>query len=116
MDGIKKFVFSLSLVTCYLLLVPTVFALAYVNPIGNINSISDFVLALTKGLIVIVLPLATIALVITGLKFITASVAGDAKKLGEAKKALGWILIGSAVAIGSLAIAQALVNLIKTPF
>lgn len=106
----------LPLIIYPLLVVAPVFAAeGYPNPIG-VRSIAGLVDNIAKGLLVVTLPLAAIAIIITGLKFINASVSGDSKRLEEQKKTLGWILVGSAVAIGALTLARVLVELIKKPF
>lgn len=77
------------------------------NPLANnVNSITDFVREVLGN---IVLPIGSIVVVFfiiyAGYLFVTAG--GNEKKLETAKKTLLWVLIGSAVLLGSWAIALA---------
>jgi hypothetical protein len=77
------------------------------NPLANnVTSIFDFVRDVLGN---IVLPIGSIVVVFfiiyAGYLFVTAG--GNEKKLETAKKTLLWVLIGSAVLLGSWAIALA---------
>lgn len=83
------------------------------NPIGA-QSFPKLIDALATALIQIGGVLAVVAIVIVGFKFLTASVSGDTKSIGEAKKMLWWVLIGTAIVVGSSVLAKAVINTIET--
>lgn len=83
------------------------------NPIGA-QSFLDLINALAKAITQIGGLFAVVAIVIVGFKFLAASVSGDTKSLGEARKMLWWVLIGTAIVVGSSVLAQVVVNTIKT--
>ncbi|MBI2640677.1 MAG: TrbC/VirB2 family protein [Candidatus Sungbacteria bacterium] len=83
------------------------------NPIGA-KSFLDLINALAKAIIQIGAVFAVVAIIIVGFKFLTASISGDTKGLTDAKKMLWWVLIGTAIVVGSSVLAQVIVNTVKT--
>lgn len=80
------------------------------NPISS-NSFADVVLKFAQLLISIGIPLATIFIIWTGFKFVSAR--GDPNGIKEAKTMLWWTLVGTAIIVGAYAIATAVVNFAK---
>ena len=85
----------------------------YPNPI-EAGDFAELIQSIATAVIQIGTPLAVLALIFAGFKFITGSLGGDAKAISEAKKIFWWTLIGVAVIVGAWAIATAVVNFAKT--
>ncbi len=91
-NGVNKKVFSLSIITLSLVVLPII-ANAQSIDVGSIlTRITDILLTIFYGLIIIMF-------VYAGIKYLTAR--GEASKIAEANKALIWAVVG--VAVGLLA-------------
>jgi hypothetical protein len=78
-----------------------VYAQTYLdNPLGNIENIEDITLVILNFVMTVGVPLIAIFIIIAGFNFVTAQ--GDPGKLGKAKQALMWTLIGAAVLMGAV--------------
>ncbi len=84
------------------------------NPLGNTSSFPQLIQNITQALIPVAFTVAVLAIIIAGLKFITAASQGNEAGLKEAKKIFWYTLIGTAIVVGSYAIASAVYNLLKT--
>lgn len=73
------------------------------NPI-QANSIQDLLDTILRGMIQVGLPVIALAIVYAGFLFVFAR--GNSEKLTKAKNALIYTLIGAAVLMGSIAIAE----------
>lgn len=93
----------------------TVLAQGFPNPLGQIESFPQLIGTITGNLIIIATVLSVAAIVITGFRFIAAAVSGNPQELTSARKTFWWILIGTAVVVGAYALAQAVVNFIRSP-
>lgn len=79
------------------------------NPLGDkINSIPAFIQTLLEGVIKIGIPIVALAIIYCGFLFVEAR--GNSEKLGKAKDALLYTLIGAAILLGSWAIATLISN------
>jgi len=76
------------------------------NPLGGITSLPELVVAILKVVIAVGFPVLVLMIVYTGFLFITAQ--GNEKKVTDAKTAFTWTIIGGAVLLGALAIAELL--------
>ena len=85
----------------------------YPNPILA-EDFPTLIQSIATAVIQIGAPLAVLALIFAGFKFITGSLGGDQKAISEAKKIFWWTLIGTAILVGAWAIATAVVNFAKT--
>lgn len=76
-----------------------------INPLaGNgVNSIPDFIQTILTGALKIGIPVIALAIIYSGFLFVFAR--GNSEKLGKAKEALLYTLIGAAILLGSWAIA-----------
>ena len=76
------------------------------NPLGpnGIDSVPKFIQVLLEGVLRIGIPIVALAIIYCGFLFVSAR--GNSEKLGKAKDALLYTLIGAAILIGSWAIAQ----------
>lgn len=75
------------------------------NPITS-KSFPCLVKALSEAAITIVVPIAVIAIIFAGLKFIIAGAQGNDTQIAAARKMLFWIVIGTAVIVGSFVLAE----------
>ena len=77
-----------------------------VNPLGpnGVASIPDFIKTLLEGVLKVGIPIVALAIIYCGFLFVSAR--GNSEKLGKAKDALLYTLIGAAILLGSWAIAQ----------
>ncbi len=77
------------------------------NPLGNtIVDIPTFILAILNFVLYVGIPIVALAIIYSGFLFVTAS--GNSEKLKSAKKTLLYTLIGAALLLGSLVIAQSI--------
>lgn len=79
------------------------------NPIGA-QSFTELIKRLADAILTIAIPLAVVAIIFVGFKFVLASASGNAKGLEESRKMLLWVAIGTALIVGASAIAKALVD------
>lgn len=86
----------------------------YCNPLGSTVDIVDLTKIILAYLLKITLPLAVLAIIVSALYYIFASVSGNSGKTTEAKKTLLHILVGSVFVVGANALALAVVNFLKT--
>jgi hypothetical protein len=80
------------------------------NPLSNINSIEDFLKTILEGAIKIGIPIIVLAIIYSGFLFVKAR--GNPEQITKAKDALTYTLIGSAILLGSWAIAQLITDTI----
>lgn len=73
------------------------------NPISQ-NTITGFIKTLLEGVLKIGIPVVALAIIYCGFLFVSAR--GNSEKLGKAKNALLYTLIGAAILLGSWAIAM----------
>ena|SRR3989344_6167904 len=74
------------------------------NPIPKITSLNGFIQTFLVSVIKIGIPIVALAIIYCGFLFVAAR--GNSEKLGKAKSALLYTLIGAAILLGSWAIAQ----------
>jgi len=77
------------------------------NPIST-NTINDFIQTFLTGVLKVGIPVVALAIIYCGFLFVAAR--GNSEKLGKAKDALLYTLIGAAVLLGSWAIATLISN------
>ncbi len=75
------------------------------NPITS-QSFPCLVKALSEAAITIVVPIAIVAIIFAGLKFIIAGAQGNEAGIKQARTMLFWIIIGTAVVVGSFVLAE----------
>lgn len=73
------------------------------NPIRACD-INDFIQKFLEGALKVAIPLVALAIIYSGFLFVSAR--GNTEKLGKAKDALLYSLIGAAILLGSWAIAR----------
>lgn len=103
-----------------ILIIPAIFSLPaqaravveFPNPI-QANDLPSLVQSISTALITIVIPVSTIGIIWAGFKFVTASASGNDGELTKARKMLLWIILGTALVIGSSLLARAVVNFAK---
>ncbi|MES2930324.1 MAG: pilin [Patescibacteria group bacterium] len=77
------------------------------NPLGNgIKDIPDFIVTVLNIVLIIGIPIVALAIIYSGFLFVTA--AGNSEKLKKAKATLLYTIIGAALLLGSLVIAEAI--------
>lgn len=94
-----------------MMLAPFVFAQTTLNNPLKARDFASLVQGLADILIKIGIPLVGIFIVYAGFLFVTAG--GDERKLESAKTTFYWTIIGGAVLLGSSALAEAVVDLVK---
>lgn len=88
---------------------PAVLAATELKDIPNPIAAKNFpclIRALSQAAIQIVVPIAIVAIIFAGLKFIIAGAQGNDGKIKEARNMLFWIVIGTAVVVGSFVLAE----------
>jgi len=115
MNFIKKNLLVLSLML-FMLVIPLVFVNANAedcengklcNPLQT-DTITDFLKNLLEGVIRIGIPIIALAIIYSGFLFVFAR--GNPSKIEEAKNAILYTLLGSALLLGSWALAQLISN------
>jgi hypothetical protein len=81
-------------------------SLKLTNPLGSIDTLPKFIVAILKVVIAVGFPVLVLMIVYSGFLFITAQ--GNKESVEKAKKAFTWTVIGGAVLLGALAIAELL--------
>jgi len=76
----------------------------FCNPISGANTIHEFIQVFLDGALTIGIPIVALAIIYSGFLFVAAS--GNSEKLGKAKTALLYSVIGAAVLLGSWALAE----------
>jgi len=82
------------------------------NPIGNYQTINEFIRVLLINLLKIGMPIIALAIIYSGFLFVAAR--GKPEELSKAKDALTYTLIGAAILLGSWAIATLISNTVLT--
>lgn len=81
------------------------------NPLSGVNDIGSFIKKILDIVLTIGIPIVALFIIYSGFLFVTAR--GNSEKLGDAKKTLGYTLLGAAILLGSWIIAQALGETVK---
>jgi len=77
------------------------------NPLGNgLNDIPSFITAIINIVLLVGIPIVTLAIIYSGFLFVQAS--GNSEKLGTAKKALLYSVVGAALLLGAFVLAEAI--------
>ncbi len=82
------------------------------NPLGNVDSINDFVLAIINIVLLVAYPVLVLAFIWLGFQFVMAQ--GNSGKLEKVKTNLWYTLLGAIVIIGAKAISLALSGTIES--
>ena len=84
------------------------FGSSIANPLGPTGpqTIPDFIKVIINIVLVVGIPIVALAIIYTGFLFVTAQ--GNTEKLGKAKKALVYTLLGAAILLGAFVIAEAI--------
>lgn len=59
---------------------------------------------------VVTVPFAAVAIIVVGFRFVTAVASGNAEEITKTKKILLWVIVGSAIIVGSTYISDVIVN------
>ncbi|MEK7586155.1 MAG: hypothetical protein AAB477_02930 [Patescibacteria group bacterium] len=79
------------------------------NPLGDkLDTIPKFIEAILDFVLLIGVPIVTLAIIYTGFLFVTAQ--GNSEKLKKAKQTLLYTLVGAALLLGSYVISEAIVG------
>jgi heme/copper-type cytochrome/quinol oxidase subunit 2 len=78
----------------------------FANPLGEDMTLTRLLYTILNALILILFPVIIMMIVYTGFLFVVAQ--GNAQKLQEARRALVWTVIGGAIVLGAVALAQAI--------
>lgn len=111
----KKYLYPPFLFVMLIVSTPTLADLLVDNPIKAAD-FPTLIEELAHALLIVGLPLAAFAILLVGFKLAVSASSGDQKGVQEAKKALVWVLIGSAIVIGAAVLAQAVINTTNSIF
>ncbi len=82
------------------------------NPLGNVDSINDFISAIIDIILLVAYPVLVLAFIWIGFSFVMAQ--GNSTKLDKVKQNLWYTLLGALVIIGAKAISLALDGTIRS--
>ena len=85
----------------------------YCNPLGDITKIPDLILKFLDYLLKITIPLAGLGIIIAGLKYVWAAASGNPSQTTTAKNIFTYVLIGSILVVGAIALADAIISFLK---
>ena len=86
----------------------------YPSPLDpKIKGLPDLIVLILTYIQSIAIPLAIIAIVIVGIQFIYGAATGNQGLISRSRTLLLWILIGTAIVIGAMYLATAMVDLLK---
>ena len=80
------------------------------NPIG-FDTLREFLEAILNVILAIAFPLIVLAIIYTGFLFVSAR--GNKDKLGDAKRALVWTVIGAMIILGAFVLSRAISETVK---
>ena len=83
-----------------------------VNPL-RVSDFNNLVLAVAQAVVTIALPFAALAIMFIGFRLVVAAHSGNESQLKQAKTMLMYVIIGTVIIVGALAIAIAVVNTVK---
>lgn len=92
----------------------SVYALVIENPISPTSNFPRLIEKIAVAVRTIAIPLAGVAIVFVGFKFVIAAASGNQSELTKAKTMLLWVLVGTAIIIGASVLAEAVVNFART--
>lgn len=81
------------------------------NPLSGTDSIQGFLLNVLDAVVYIMIPVIVVMMIYAGFLFVTAR--GNSEKLGQAKNALLYTVIGAAIVLGAKGFALAIESTIK---
>lgn len=87
---------------------PIANAVGLKNPLSGIDSLAGFVKSILDIVVMIGIPVITLAIIYAGFLFVKAK--GDPKELETAKSTLLYTVIGAAIILGSWVLALAICN------
>ena len=82
----------------------------YCNPLGDTTNIRDLILKFLDYLLKITIPLAGLGIIIAGLKYVWAAASGNSSQTTTAKNIFTYVLLGSILVVGAIALADAIIN------
>lgn len=103
----KKIIYLVVVIS--LCLAPVVFGQGIKNPLG-VSTFKDLLLKIADGVGTLVASLAVIMLIVSGIMFLLSS--GSPERIGTAKKALTYAIIGIVIGLAAKSIVQIIQNLI----
>ena len=84
------------------------------NPLTS-QSFGCLIKTISFAAIQVAVPIAVVAIIIAGVRYIIAAVAGKEGELAKIHKMFFWTLVGTAVVVGSFVLASAAVQLFGGP-
>jgi hypothetical protein len=82
------------------------------NPLGSSNmTVQGLLLKVLKGALRLGIPIVALAIIYSGFLFVAAR--GNSEKLGKAKDALLYSVLGGAILLGAIAIAELIFETVK---
>lgn len=82
------------------------------NPI-DVASVLDLIEVIASAIRLIATPLAVLAIIITGFRFVSAAASGKPDALAKTKSAFLWVIVGTAAIVGATFLAEMAVNTVK---
>ena len=80
------------------------------NPLGNITSIEELLLAILNVFIVIATPIIVLFIIYAGFMYVTAK--GNAEQIQTATRALTYAIVGAVLILGAVALAEVIKNVV----
>jgi len=108
----KRIIFAVIFISL-LGLVSFVSAAQIINPLGATNSFSALLANIISGVGTVLATLGTIMIIVAGILYLTS--AGSPEKIGTAKKALIYAIVGIAIGLAAGAIVEVIKTTIGAP-
>ena len=108
----KAYIFSVILIGLFCL-TQLVFSEGIKNPLTNVNDFGQLLTKIAQGVGALIATLGTIMLIVAGILYLTS--AGSPEKMGTAKKALTYAIIGIVIGLAASAIVEIIKGIIGVP-
>lgn len=108
----KLYIFSVIFISLFYLAGFSSAAITITNPLTGVNNFCQLLTKIATGVGTLVASLGVVMIIVAGILFLTS--AGSPEKIGTAKKALMYAIIGIAIGIAATAIVEVVKNVIGT--
>ena len=82
------------------------------NPLGDVDSLEEVLVALLNAFIVIAIPIIVFVIVYSGFLYVSAR--GNAEQIKKATTSLTYAIIGAVLILGAVVLSEILANIVRS--